>query len=162
VKITGNSCHLRRENLLPFVVTSDCSNCRISENKPRSWIVSDFLNVPISVTSYSIKAYRLGKGFSHIRSWVLQGCMDGKWIDLAIRYDTNELNRRYKIGVFMLTMSYSVTALNIVQTAPNHSGDDFMILANVEFFGEREYCPHFLSRLIAVILKYPLNNLDIF
>jgi hypothetical protein len=136
LKITGNSCRPCRESLLPYVVSYDWSNCWISENKPGSWILFDFLNMSIYVTRYSIKTYRLGKGFSHMKSWLLQGCVDGRWVDLDVRHDTNDLNGRYKTGVFELANPCFVTALRIAQTGPNHAGDDFMILTNVEFFGD--------------------------
>jgi hypothetical protein len=62
--------------------------------------------------------------------------MNGKWIDLDTRHDTNGLNGGYRTVVFVLIMSYIVTTLKIVQTEPDHVGDDFMILTNVQFFGE--------------------------
>jgi hypothetical protein len=136
VKITWNSCQPSRENLLPFAVSSDWSNCWISKNKSQNWTLFDFLNVPIYVSRYSVRTYRLGKGFSHLRLWVLQGCMDGKWTDLDTRHDTNGLNGGYRTAAFVLIISYIVTALKIVQTEPNHVGDDFMIFTNVQFFEE--------------------------
>jgi hypothetical protein len=136
IQITGKSCDPGRDRLLPFLINYEWTHCWISHNAPRAWVQFDFLNLQIYVTHYSIKTYRSGKGFSHLKSWLLQGLQHGQWVDLDLREDTKDLNGRSKTGMFQLANPSLVTMLKLIQTGPNHSGDDFMILTNVEFYGE--------------------------
>jgi serine/threonine protein kinase len=137
-QITGKSCDPNRDRLLPHLINYDWKRCWISHNTPGAWVQFDFVNVQIYVTHYSIKTYRSGKGFSHLKSWLLQGFTGGQWVDLDLREDTEDLNGRSQTGLFQLTNPSLVTMIKLIQTGPNHSGDDFMILTNVEFYGEVE------------------------
>jgi hypothetical protein len=135
ITITGRSCDPGRDRLLPNIINYQWNKCWISENAPRAWVQFEFVNNTIWLTHYSIKTYPSGRGFSHLKSWIVQGCIDGKWIDLDIREDTHELNGRSKTGVWALANPCEVHIIRITQTKTNHAGDHFMILTNVEFFG---------------------------
>jgi hypothetical protein len=71
-----------------------------------------------------------------MKSWVLQGSLDGtNWIDLNTQENYDDLNGRSKIALFPLAAPAEVSCLRIRQTGPNHGGDHFTILTNVEFYG---------------------------
>jgi hypothetical protein len=135
LRITGKSCDPGREKLLPNLVNSQWGKCWISANEPNAWVQFEFLKHTIYLTHYSIRTYGSERGFSHMKSWVVQGSISGRWINLDTRDDTTELNGRSKIGLFSLANPAEVQTIKITQTKPNHAGDDFMIVTNIEFYG---------------------------
>jgi serine/threonine protein kinase len=136
VTISGNSVDESRERGLPHLLEPNWTKCWTSKNDKHSWLQFDFHGMNIIISSYTIKTYPLGRGFSHMRSWTLQGSVDGvSWIDLDTRVNTSELNGRSKTGVFTLAGPTEVRSLKLKQTGPNHADDHYMILTNVEFYG---------------------------
>jgi hypothetical protein len=137
ISITGNSYDDGREQLLPMLVNYDWQKCWASRNEPNSWLLFDFTPATLLVTRYALKTYPLKRGFSHLRSWVLHGSIDGgtSWVELDRKEDCYDLNEKSKIAHFTVTTPVAVRAIKIIQIGVNHAGDNYLILTNVEFYG---------------------------
>jgi hypothetical protein len=136
--IRGNSYDAARDRLLSGLVDYTWSKCWTSKNEPESWVEFDFSPMTVLVARYSIKTYPLAMGFSHLQSWVLLCSGDGghSWSELDRRENTNDLNGKSKIGFFALSRPVPARAIRIKQIGVNHAKDHYLILTNVEFYGE--------------------------
>jgi hypothetical protein len=77
------------------------------------------------------------KGFSHLKSWVLEGCgSSGKWVELDSRDDNYDLNGKNKQALFNCVFNAYCNQVRLRQTGPNHHGDDYLVITNIEFFGD--------------------------
>jgi hypothetical protein len=137
VTITGNSAEAGRDADLAELVNPDWTRCWISRDVPDSWIQFDFGSRQVAVSSYRIKTYPCVKGFSHLRTWVLEGCgFSGRWMQLDSRRDSQELNGRAKVATFNCSMSTFCNRIRLRQTGPNHHDDHYLVISNIEFFGD--------------------------
>jgi serine/threonine protein kinase len=137
VGITGNSVEKSRDADLMELVNFQWTKCWTSSNSPNSWIQFDFGFRQVTVSMYTIKTYSSGKGYSHLKSWVLEGKgKTGNWVELDSRVDCADLNGRYKVQMFQVPVPVECQVLRIRQTGVNHHGDHYLILTNVEFFGD--------------------------
>jgi hypothetical protein len=134
--ITGSSCDEAREKLLPRLIDPLFTRCWTSKNAPNQWLQFDFVSVSVCVSGYSLKTYPLGKGFSHLRSWIVHGSVDGvQWFTVSTVENCADMNARSKTVVITVTPPVVARSLRITQTGPNHAGDHFFILTNIEFIG---------------------------
>jgi hypothetical protein len=136
VKITGNSTDDKRVLDIMRVVDFKWTGCWTSANAPNSWIAFDFTPSQVELRHYTIKTYHAKKGFSHLKSWKVEGCIPpGEWVLLDARKDTDDLNEKWAVQTFACTNHNAATVVRIVQTGPTHNNDNFLVLSNVEFFG---------------------------
>jgi hypothetical protein len=136
VSITGNSADKSRDDDLHQVINYEWNRCWASANVPNSWIQFDFGLHQVLVTHYSIKTYPLGPGYSHLKSWVLEGYdPSGNWFDIDVRDDSSDLNGKSKVATFQCTNTNDAQIGRVRQTGSNHNGDDYLRLTNIEFFG---------------------------
>jgi hypothetical protein len=114
------------------------TKCWMSENAPNSWLQIHFGLRRVIVTHYSIKTYPCGRGCSHMKSWVLEGAIAGStiWFEMDKRVDNEELNGKSKVATFECSSLHEVQVLRIKQIAENHHGDHYLIITNLEIFGE--------------------------
>jgi hypothetical protein len=138
VTITGNSLEAGRDADLAEIVNPEWGRCWTSQNVEESWVQFDFGTRQVSVTSYSIKTYPCVRNYSHLRSWVLEGCQGQsfRWFQLDARDDNHELNGRSKMATFNCHSSTFCNFVRLRQTGANHHNDHYLVLTNVEFFGE--------------------------
>jgi hypothetical protein len=138
VMISGNSVDHDRDAEIHEVVNFEWTKCWASENVPNSWIQFDFGNRKVMATCYAIKTYPCRAGYSHLKSWIVEGCDAGsqEWTEMDIRTDTNELNGKSKIVVFQCQNVVECQIIRLRQTGPNHYGDDYLMLTNIEFLGD--------------------------
>jgi hypothetical protein len=136
VSITGNSADASREAEIVELINPEWGKCWMSKNQPNSWLMFDFNGRLLTITHYSIKTYSCTKGYSHLRSWALEGCApNGKWFDLDVRDENMDLNGRNRSAVFHCTAVGHVAQIRLKQMGPNHHNDHYLILSNIEFFG---------------------------
>jgi hypothetical protein len=135
--IRGNSCDAGRDEMLPKLVDYSWEKCWVSRNEPQSWVSFDFGTTAVLIDRYSIKTYRMPKGFSHLKSWLLQASFnDGlTWEELDRREGLNDLNGKGITAMFVVQKPKTAHLVRILQIGPNHAGDDYLILTNVEFYG---------------------------
>jgi serine/threonine protein kinase len=138
VTITGNSLESARDADLMEIVTPGWTRCWTSQNEPDSWILFDFGNRQVSVTSYLIQTYPCVKDYSHLRSWTLEGCAEhsSKWTQLDSRQNNHDLNGRSRSAVFTCQANPYCNIVRLRQTGKNHHNDYFLVVSSVEFFGE--------------------------
>ena len=137
VKITGNSPDQSRDNDLINILDFEWNRCWTSANTPNSYIQFDFSPKQIYITHYTLKTYPCGRGYSHMKNWVIEGSSNGQqWVEIDRRDDNNDLNGKSKIATFMCAAPTESQIVRLRQTGPNHYGDNYLILTNIEFFGE--------------------------
>jgi serine/threonine protein kinase len=136
IKLTGNSIDEARDLDLPGVVDFTWTKCWTSKNEPSSWIEFNFLHREIFITHYSIKTYSSPRGFSHMRFWQLLGkTAAGPWSALDARDDNDDLNGKWHYATYVCTTPSAAQFVKLVQTGPNHHGDNYLHITNMEFFG---------------------------
>jgi hypothetical protein len=100
-----------------------------------SWICIDFKTRWINPTHYSIRTRTDCDGY-HPRSWVLEGSTDcSKWTILDTRRDTRELTGLGTVKTFSIADPCWVRWIRIRQTGPNSTGNHYLNLKSLEFFG---------------------------
>ena len=136
VSVTGSSYDQAMSTLLPELIDSRGVDEWISVNSPDAYLMFDFLKYKVLLTGYTLKTYRAVAGMSHLRSWVVEGSCDGKrWYKIDERQDTDVLNSKSKVCVFVCTVHDGFKLIRLRLTGPDHSGTHFIALANVELFG---------------------------
>jgi hypothetical protein len=121
-------------------------------NLPQSWIQFDFKEWIVSLTHYSLKSD--GCGGNHLLQWELIGSKDGNtWVVLD-REQTNDLNGNYTTKIFSCNANGPradfYRYIRLQQTGKNSYGDDYLMLAKIEFFGSmmksgQEWIVHVLT-----------------
>jgi hypothetical protein len=136
IGITGNSLSGNHAKDLRRLIEPDWKGCWVSSNVPESWLLIDFGARTLFVSHYSLRTYHCAKGYSHLKSWTLEGSIHGGTSRLDVRNDNEELNGRWKTATFQCLFPAECQAVKLKQTGPNHHGDDFLILRSIELFGE--------------------------
>jgi hypothetical protein len=136
VTVTGNSLSENHARDLPGVIHHYWDRCWVSENAPGSWIEIDFGERSVFVTSYFLKTYRCAEGYSHLRSWVLEGLARGRCVILDERNNRSELNGRSRSATYDCSSPALCKAVRLRQVGPNHRGDHYLVLRRIELFGE--------------------------
>ena len=119
------------------IVDLDGDNYFRSRDVAKSWIRWEFKN-PVSLVAYAMRSCAgFGMGFSHPSSWELQGSNDGTtWNVLDRRENNDDLNGAGLIAKFRFNQAPSgkFRFIQLVQTGPNHAGNDALVLSAVEMF----------------------------
>jgi hypothetical protein len=107
-----------------------------TDNLPNSWICYDFKNMRINLTHYSIRT-RCDNNSDHLRSWTLEGSIDGQsWIEFDRRENDTSLNRQGAIVTFDISSSTDCRYIRVRQLGKNSSGSDHLVINGIEFFGK--------------------------
>jgi hypothetical protein len=107
-----------------------------SANAADQWIAFRFPKHSVVVTDYSLRSPNSKQGWNHLRSWVVEGSMDGKeWCEIDRREGTEELNGKSKVATWKCREPRKVRIVRIRQTGKNHRNLDDIQLSGVEFFG---------------------------
>jgi hypothetical protein len=120
------------------VVDYSSTNYWFSNNEPNSWILFDFTTRRVSLTNYAIKSN--GDSNHHLMQWSLEGSNNAEsWIPLD-RRNTQDLNGNYVVKSYACEMRGSSGAffryVRLIQTGASSSGDNYLMLSNLEFFGD--------------------------
>jgi hypothetical protein len=98
------------------------------------WLCYDFTLLSVTPTHYSIRTCPTGS--EHMKDWALEGRMsDGSWLTLDTRVDNDDLNGNSRIATFAVSSPQTVIAVRILQTGPNHAGNNRLTLSAFELFG---------------------------
>ena len=131
VNITSSSGHRNRcYNLVDY----GWNDYWKSQSSPNSWVMFDFKEKKVSLSSYSLKSDGSGKG-GHLLQWKLEGSNDGSsWTCLDSR-NTLDLNGQYIVKNYSTNNHDSHRYIRITQTGKNSGNSDKFCLYNIEFFG---------------------------
>ncbi|OHS99803.1 hypothetical protein TRFO_33674 [Tritrichomonas foetus] len=136
VTVTGNSADRNRDTDLKELFNYEWKKCWTSTNLPNSYIQFDFGVHQILITHYTIKTYPCGPNYSHMKNWVLEGYSNGQWYEIDKREKNEDLNGKSKIATFACSHFSEYNVVRIRQIGPNHYGDNYLIITNIEFFGD--------------------------
>jgi hypothetical protein len=131
------TCSSNYRNHCWDVVNYDWNNYWHTNDSANSWIQFDFKDWVVSLTHYSLKSD--GYISNHLLKWELSGSTDcNRWVVLDQR-QTNDLNERYTTKIFSCSAAGSgadfYRYIRLQQTGKNSAGYDYLMLANIEFFG---------------------------
>jgi hypothetical protein len=100
-----------------------------SEDEPGQWVCWDFGQIRIRVTHYTIKG-------SFLKSWVVEVSVDGSsWREIDRQTDNQDFKVDWNTASFSVSNPAGFRFIRLTQTGKNHTGDDDLTLAGVEFFG---------------------------
>jgi hypothetical protein len=98
-----------------------------SKNEPGQWLCWDFREMRVRPTHCTI-------GTAYLKSWVLDGSLDGKsWTEIDQGWD-DEFFKRWGTGSFTISKPAECRFIRLTQTE-NRKRNDSLILFAVEFFG---------------------------
>jgi len=108
-----------------------------SKDEPNQWLCIDFKEKKLNINYYSIKTHGSGPGFSHIKSWIIEGSVSGhEWVIIDSKQNNFDLNRRNAIVSYSIINEGQFRYIRIKQTGKNHSGSNYLCLAGLELFGK--------------------------
>jgi hypothetical protein len=99
-----------------------------SNDEPDQWICWDFHERRVQPTGYNLHA-------SFLRSWVLEGSMDGKTWSARDRQTNSRKFRGQRTGSFGFSNKREFRFLRLTQTDTNSILKQHLLLHRVEFFG---------------------------
>jgi hypothetical protein len=100
------------------------------------WVQWDFHGIRVSPSHYSIQTHNSPVGSAHLKSWVVEGSVDGlNWIELDRRPNNYDLNRPVVIRSFSVSKSTDCRFIRLQQTGPNHRNDNNLVFSYLELFG---------------------------
>jgi hypothetical protein len=122
-----NKCHQ--------VADHGWNNFWYTNNDPRSWIQFDFKDSSICLTDYALKSD--GHGGRHLLQWEIEGSEDGNGWERIDARNTQDLNGNYITKTFKCSSPGNrfYRYIRLIQTGKNSSGNDYLLLCNIEFFG---------------------------
>jgi hypothetical protein len=118
-------------------VNYDWNNYFYTQNSANGWIQFDFKDRSVSLSHYALKSD--GDDSCHLLQWGLSGSNDGNDWTILDERNTQDLNGNYVTKMFRCNETSSVSQfyrdIRLTQTGKNSSGHDYLLLANIEFFG---------------------------
>jgi hypothetical protein len=107
-----------------------------TDNVPNSWVCYDFKNMRINLTHYSIRT-SYNCNFCHLRSWALEGSIDGQsWIEFDRQENNRSLNSQGAIVTFGISSSPDCRYIRLRQLGKNSNGTNQLVINGIEFFGK--------------------------
>jgi hypothetical protein len=137
VSITASGLHNAQSWPLRNLATVGNQTPFSTSNTPNSWICYDFKRLRVGVTDYSIRS-RCDANANHLRCWRLDGSIDGlSWNEIDHQENNTSLNSQGAIVTLSIPEGHrgQYRMIRIQQTGKNSSGNDYLILSAIEFFG---------------------------
>jgi hypothetical protein len=89
----------------------------------------------IKPSHYSIRSRR-DSNDHHMRSWTLEGSMDGQsWEELDRRENNTSLNSQGATATFSISRSSEIQMIRLRQLSQNSSGNYHLVVNAIELFG---------------------------
>jgi hypothetical protein len=107
-----------------------------SKNDVHQWVHWDFHEMRVLPTCYSIQTHNSPADRSHLKSWVIDGSMDGSsWTELARETNNCDLNGSLMIHSFSISKSIECRFIRLRQTGKNHANNNVLIFYHFDVFG---------------------------
>jgi hypothetical protein len=131
------SCSSTERNQCWQVVDYNWTDYWHSMNSANSWIQFDFKNREVFINRYALKPHKGSSNF--LVQWTLAGPRDGTVWELIDSRNTQELVKALDSKMFDCSSQSNERRfyryIRLTQTGKTSSGQDYLILTNVEFFG---------------------------
>jgi hypothetical protein len=102
-----------------------------ANNSGNEWICFDFKKRMIEPTHYSVCS-----GWHPLKSWKVEGSMDGKsWTLLDNQKNNSDVNTDQKSFTFPVLSSRALQMIRLTQTGPCHQGTNWFMLRRFKVFG---------------------------
>jgi hypothetical protein len=107
-----------------------------SQDLPEQWVCFDFRDMRVTATHYMIRTTGAGERGPHLKSWVIEGSLDGqRWTELDRKKNDGQLKGRNAYASFAMSTSAEVRMIRLRQTGKNHVGNNYLALSAFEVFG---------------------------
>jgi hypothetical protein len=161
--IVDITCSSTERNQCWQIVNYDWNSWFLTNNSANDWVQFDFKDRSVSLSHYALKS----DGHSihhHLLQWKLSGSNDGnKWTIIDER-NIQELNGNYVTKMYHCgdtsSISHYYRYIRLTQTGKNSYGYDYLLLANIEFFGSMINSASDLRYAIAIQTQTPGNPLS--
>jgi hypothetical protein len=112
-----------------------------SMNEVNQWVKWDFHEMRVLPTRYSIQTHNSPADHCHLKSWVVEGSIDGlRWTELDRETNNDDLNGSLAIQLFSIAKSVECRLIRLRQTGKNHANNDALIFFHFEVFGSLREC----------------------
>jgi hypothetical protein len=102
-----------------------------ANNNGKEWICFDFKEKMIEPTHYSVCS-----GWHPLKSWTVEGSLDGKtWTLLDDQRDNSDVKTDKSSCTFPVLRSPTIRMIRLTQTGPTHSGHNYLMVRRFEVFG---------------------------
>jgi len=123
----------------PYIyLVEACGDSFSSTNNPDEFIHFDLLDFRLKLTGYTLKSDWRPQNSWQPKNWAVLGSNDNaQWQALDERQDNSDLNGPYMSQYFPCSPdeSSSYRYIKIARTGPNWSGDNYLVLKQIELFG---------------------------
>jgi hypothetical protein len=112
-----------------------------SKNEVNQWVQWDFHEMRVLPTRYSIQTHNSPVDRCHLKSWVLEGSIEGlRWTELDHETNNDDLNGPRAIRTFSIAKSVECRLIRLRQTGKNQKNNDVLIFFHFEVFGSLPEC----------------------
>jgi hypothetical protein len=112
-----------------------------SKNEVNQWVQWDFHELRVNPEHYSIQTQGFPQCNCHLKSWVIEGSIDGlSWTELDRRTDNNDLNERLAVHSFSISKPIECRFIRLRQTGRNHAKSRLLAFYHFEVFGSLREC----------------------
>jgi hypothetical protein len=135
--ITASSVTSPQSHPIRQVVDFESQVSFYTQNQVNSWICFDFKDMRIGVRNYSVRS-RCDYNGNHLRFWCLEGSNDGvNWVGIDERVNDGTLNSAGAVATFGIEEGFreEFRMVRIRQTGKNSSGNLFLQVSAIEFYG---------------------------
>ena len=118
------------------VANEDWKDYWYSKEEPFPWLCVDFKEMSFKPTNYTLRTFNCGPGYSHIKTWVLEGSNDGEnWTVIDSQTNCNLMNQKRATIIFNCNSDSSFHKLRLKMTGRNHHNGTYLCLSGIDFFG---------------------------
>jgi hypothetical protein len=136
VSVTANRVYNNDPTYAPKnVVDLENDSFFYSTNDEGQPICLDFRQMKVKPTHYSIRTNSEGKNGGHLKSWVIEGSLDGNSWTVVDQWEINDnLNNSFGEHAFAVTKLETFRMVQLRQTTPNHLANNHIYLTKLEIF----------------------------
>jgi hypothetical protein len=135
--VVNITCSSNYRNNCWQVVNYDWNDWFETQNSPNSWIQFDFKDRLVSLTHYALKSD--GDWSYHLLEWTISVSNDENSWTIVDHQKTQDLKGQYITKLFeccdQSSNSKFYRYFRLTQTGKDSSGNDYLDLSNIEFFG---------------------------
>ena len=112
--------------------------CSQNSVNPLPFFQIDFRDIRVQPTGYALGTYVFGVNNQHLKSWVVEGSLNGEdWVEIDRRDDDNQLNGQFRKAYYQATAPAKspMRYIRLRMTGPSHRNDYQLLCSFMELFG---------------------------